>query len=453
MIRLICFLFCIFIINNVLFSQGIPKLFNYQIAVRNVEGSPISNRMMNFQVSIADNPNNNNYIFRETYNQKTNSNGIANFQIGSRKAVGSVSLNEIPFLQHDYYISIAVDTNNGANYKHISTTQLISVPYAMVADSANYARKVDQLSQNGASNGQVLKWNSSLNKWGPSNDIGGGVGDNWGGQSAVTNAPLGGNGTVSSPITLNQNGATNGQVLKWNNSSNKWEPSNDIGGGVGDNWGGQSAVTNAPLSGNGTISSPLTISSNGVNNGQILKWNSSMNKWVPSNDLEGSTGGFTHYIGELYGGGIVFYVYKDKFNMEHGLIASLDAPRYIWSNIDGLTNAKSTWDGSLNTMMISSQSIDINFAANAALNYSKSTFTDWYLPSIDELSLLSNARFLLNKSLDTKNNPSYEEISLNKYWSSSESGIQSAWYFSFGENQILSGNKTTSYSCRFIRQF
>jgi hypothetical protein len=36
----------------------------------------------------------------------------------------------------------------------------------------------------------------------------------------------------------------------------------------------------------------------------------------------GSTGGFTHYVGELFGGGIVVSVWKTN-GVEHGLIASL----------------------------------------------------------------------------------------------------------------------------------
>ncbi len=443
-----------FVINNALFSQGVPKFFNYQVSVRDAAGMPLILKQINFQISISDNINGINPVFQETNSMMTNNNGIANFQIGNGKPVkGSLSI--IPFLRKEYFISIAVDTDNKSNFKHISSTQLISVPYAMVADSAKYASKVDQLSQNGASNGQILKWNSSLNKWEPSNDIGGGVGDNWGGQSAVTNAPLGGNGTFSSPITLNQNGATNGQVLKWNNSLNKWEPSNDIGGGVGDNWGGQSAVTNAPLSGNGTISSPLTISSNGVNNGQILKWNSSINKWVPSNDLEGGTGGFTHYIGELYGGGIIFYVYKDNLNREHGLVVDTSSNlQFVWGDNNTLIGkANSSWDGLLNSNEINSASSFPSYAANAALNYKNGIYTDWYLPSIDELILLGTVRFILNMTIDKKNNPTHDEITLNEYWSSTEFSRGNARTFKFGDNMVSNVGKDNIRNCRFIRRY
>ncbi len=150
-------------------GQSVPSLFNYQIAVRNAEGLPISNRLMSLQVSIAENPNGSNSIFKETYNQKTNGNGIASFQIGSGTRVGSsVSLSKVPFLQNEYFVNIEVDTNNGNNFKTISTTQLISVPYAMTSDSANFAFNARQLDRNGANLDQVLKWDGQ--KWAPKND-------------------------------------------------------------------------------------------------------------------------------------------------------------------------------------------------------------------------------------------------------------------------------------------
>ncbi|NOT37863.1 MAG: hypothetical protein HOP11_10840 [Saprospiraceae bacterium] len=266
-------------------GQTAPALFNYQVAIRNADGFPISNRTMSFQVTIADNPNNNNSIFSETFNQKTNNNGIANFQIGSgNKLAGSVPLNKIPFLQHDYYISIAVDTNNGNDYKHISTSQLVSVPYALVSDSSNFANIASQISNNGATNNQVLKWDSTFRKWIPEDDIGGNTGDQWGAQVVITNNNLTGEGTAISPIKLAQNGADDGQVLKWNNSITNWLPAKD-------DIGLERVNVMSPIKGDGTTISPLGII-NGTANDQVLKWDGS--QWLPGTDKEGS--GNTSYM-------------------------------------------------------------------------------------------------------------------------------------------------------------
>ncbi|MGC9314642.1 MAG: beta strand repeat-containing protein [bacterium] len=51
------------------------------------------------------------------------------------------------------------------------------------------------------------------------------AGDNWGSQVASANARLTGNGTSGSPLDIAQQGASSGQVLKWNGSS--WAPGSD----------------------------------------------------------------------------------------------------------------------------------------------------------------------------------------------------------------------------------
>lgn len=63
-----------------------------------------------------------------------------------------------------------------------------------------------------------------------------GSGDNWGTQAVVSDATLTGDGTTSDTLRIAQQGATAGQVLKWNGTT--WIPANDsIGGGGGGTWG------------------------------------------------------------------------------------------------------------------------------------------------------------------------------------------------------------------------
>lgn len=125
-----------------------------------------------------------------------------------------------------------------------------------------------KVAQQGATNGQVLKWNGST--WFPAND----AGDNWGTQTVSVNTTLSGNGTAGTPLTLAQQGATNGKVLKWNGTT--WAPADD----AGDDWGTQSVVTGAALSGNGKVGTPLNLAQQGATNGQVLQWNGSA--WTPA---------------------------------------------------------------------------------------------------------------------------------------------------------------------------
>jgi len=52
-------------------------------------------------------------------------------------------------------------------------------------------------------------------------------GDNWGTQVAQTTLRLDGDGTAGDPLDIAQQGATDGQVLKWNAVSASWEPASD----------------------------------------------------------------------------------------------------------------------------------------------------------------------------------------------------------------------------------
>ena len=69
---------------------------------------------------------------------------------------------------------------------------------------------------------------------------------------------------------------------------------------------------------------------------------------------------FVHYVGQLYGGGIVVAVWKDS-SVEHGLVASLNdiGTSSIWSNVSATqigTSAESQFDGAQNTTAILGQS-------------------------------------------------------------------------------------------------
>ncbi len=81
-------------------------------------------------------------------------------------------------------------------------------------------------------------------------------------------------------------------------------------------------------------------------------------------------------------------------------------------------------------------------AAAAAKAYTLNGFTDWYLPSSDELSLLSNQHFIVD-GLDG-----------NFYWSSSEDGtVGLAWYQDTYDGYQFYDGKSSTLSVRAVRAF
>lgn len=151
--------------------------------------------------------------------------------------------------------------------------------------------------------------------------------------------------------------------------------------------------------------------------------------------------GFTHYVGEIFGGGVVFHVYRDADGSEHGLIVSLSdqSTGMRWNNLFVIgigANSQSSWNGLTNSMAIINQSGHTQSAAQLCLDYENDGFDDWYLPSIDELTLLFNNRFNVNKSLSMVGDEIAlldfsQDFNYLHYWSSTEINNDQAWRFSF----------------------
>jgi hypothetical protein len=121
-------------------------------------------------------------------------------------------------------------------------------------------------------------------------------------------------------------------------------------------------------------------------------------------------GGFTHYIGENYLGGIIYYLYKGSDSLEHGLVlAPTESLGFSWQTSPTLVNADRTDDGAYNTARMIGSPAQVHIT---------SLGSGWYLPSIDELGLLFYNRFLVQKGLRAIG---YTQLSnYYEYWSSTE---------------------------------
>lgn len=153
-----------------------------------------------------------------------------------------------------------------------------------------------------------------------------------------------------------------------------------------------------------------------------------------------------HYIGENYGGGIVFFVYDGG---QHGLIAPTADQQtdIIWDNqfvFLGAT-ADGCGAGAKNSVIIQSKG---NFpAATHCYNYSVTdgtvTYGDWYLPSKYELNLLYLQKNIVGGFSLTQS-----------YYSSTEINANSVWMQNFGSGAQLNVGKTSFFgSVRAIRAF
>lgn len=159
-----------------------------------------------------------------------------------------------------------------------------------------------------------------------------------------------------------------------------------------------------------------------------------------------------HFIGESYGGGIVFYVYD---NGQHGLIAATadqnGGANIRWfggTNTNTRARADGVGAGLKNTAIIIANQGPVDgaaFAATVCNEYSVTvagvTYGDWYLPSKHELNLLYLQR------------TSVGGFGSDDYWSSSEFDNGFVWSQFFFNGLQISINKSNSARVRAVRAF
>ena len=168
----------------------------------------------------------------------------------------------------------------------------------------------------------------------------------------------------------------------------------------------------------------------------------------------------TYQVGDLAEGGIVFYVDETG---EHGLVAAMEDltegatidsegnPGYQWGCfamwLSG-ADEQAIGTGYQNTLDIASGCSETPIAASAALEYESENYSDWFLPSLDELKEMYNT---------IGNGGSEGDIggfSSNWYWSSSESNNYGAYDVYFGDGSTGNfSSKTKIVRVRPIRSF
>jgi hypothetical protein len=163
----------------------------------------------------------------------------------------------------------------------------------------------------------------------------------------------------------------------------------------------------------------------------------------------------THYIGESYGGGKVFYVYD---NGKHGLIAATSNQSTAMRWYGGsYTNTRARGDGvgaglKNTAIIIANQgAVDGNeFAATVCNEYSvtetvggiTTIYGDWYLPSKHELNLLYLQKTVVGG------------VANGIYWSSTEYDDKYAWGQGFSSGSQSSNlGKEFAFYVRAIRAF
>jgi hypothetical protein len=126
---------------NLVFGQ-FPNGFNYQTVARAIDGTIITNTEIKMRISILQSELTGNPVSVEIFTAKSNPYGLLNLIIGSED---TASFEQIDWGRGPYFLKVEMDENGGSNFRFIGTSQLLSVPYALHAKTAESTKENDPL--------------------------------------------------------------------------------------------------------------------------------------------------------------------------------------------------------------------------------------------------------------------------------------------------------------------
>lgn len=127
------FLLAAIIISTSFMAQA-PQQMSYQAVLRDNTNQLLTQQAVGMRITILQGSETGIPIYTETHSVSTNDNGLITIQIGS--GITSDDFSTINWENGPYFIKTENDPTGGSNYTLSSTSQLLSVPYALHANSA-----------------------------------------------------------------------------------------------------------------------------------------------------------------------------------------------------------------------------------------------------------------------------------------------------------------------------
>lgn len=141
------------------FAQA-PEKMSYQAIIRSQTNSLVKNSNISLKVIVRQGAAAGTTTYEETHLVKTNNNGLVSLEIGTgRIVIGNFSA--IAWEKGPFYIETQVDITGGTNYSIIGITQLLSVPYALHAKTAERLVGTNSTTATTSSKAVIIPFTSS----------------------------------------------------------------------------------------------------------------------------------------------------------------------------------------------------------------------------------------------------------------------------------------------------
>jgi hypothetical protein len=414
------------VLSVVLYAQT-PQSFSYQTVIRDAGWNVLANQSVGIEISILEDATNGTSVYKEEHASTTSQIGLVNLAVGEGTVV-SGDFTTIDWGNHSYFIQVAIDVTGGSNYQVMGTTQLRSVPYALYAETSGNPGPQGPIGLTGP---QGIPGDTGA--IGPQGPIG-------------LTGPQGVPGDTGAIGPQGPIGLTGPQGIPGDT------------GAVG---------PQGPIGLTGATGSQGTFP-NGTAAGEMMYWDG--NNWlaVAPAALDSATfmfvsgvptwvGGTPVVIGDFYQGGIVFWLDGNGGGL---VCAASNLPMSKWgcsgntiSGADGTaigTGAQNTID------IVNGCTTTLNTAAYRCANLTLNGYSDWFLPSQDELYQMYVNMAAINTTAIANGGSAFDTFNA-MYWSSSEFNSIQAHIQSFGTtgfpgNQALTNKDNYNY-VRAIRAF
>ena len=490
------------LITTSVFAQT-PQKMTYQAVVRDANSKLITNTQVGIEINLYQGSAMETLVYSETQTPTTNINGLLSIKIG-----GEIGFDTITWANGPYFLETKIDPDNSGNYTIIGTSQLLAVPYALHAKTAESVTgninendpiftTWDKSTGISITESQITDlqhftnvnetdpiysaWDKSYNDLTNTPNITDTVNtilDTTTQFVRTENDPIFTTWDKSTGISITESQITDLQHFTnadetdpiysaWDKSYNDLTNTPNITDTVNAILDTTTQFVRTEIDGDST-NEIQTISRSGLTVTLTSggTYQDSINIYTAGDGIDIDNFVISEHkykIGDFAQGGIVFWVDETG---EHGLVCSKlnqnggDVIRW-YAGTNGNTQAKGDgpYAGKANTAIIIAAHVAIGddnstYAARACnelqITENGKTYGDWYLPSNSEEELMYQSKAIINAVATANGGDEFVE---DYYWSSTEVSNNGAYSFHFGDGSSHNGGKSYEDHIRAIRAF